>query len=140
MLKVTFLGTGGSLPTTNRNPSAIAIQREGELVLFDCGEGKPNSKMDEELLRAKRYSKIKNRITFANIVLTFAFLIFMLASGASISLSNAAARWTPYVYAQIGLYLLIFGAIFYIVKFCLDLYDGFVVEHRFSLSNQTFWG
>ena len=48
MLKVTFLGTGGSLPTTNRNPSAIAIQRGGELILFDCGEG-----TQQQMMRAK---------------------------------------------------------------------------------------
>lgn len=39
MLNVTFLGTAGSLPTPERNPSAILINREGELMLFDCGEG-----------------------------------------------------------------------------------------------------
>jgi len=39
MLHITFLGTGGTLPTTNRNPSAILINREGEKMLFDCGEG-----------------------------------------------------------------------------------------------------
>jgi len=39
MLNVTFLGTAGSLPTPERNPSAIHINREGEMMLFDCGEG-----------------------------------------------------------------------------------------------------
>ena len=39
MLNVTFLGTAGSLPTPERNPSAILINREGEMMLFDCGEG-----------------------------------------------------------------------------------------------------
>jgi ribonuclease Z len=39
MLTVTFLGTAGSLPTPERNPSAIMINREGDLILFDCGEG-----------------------------------------------------------------------------------------------------
>lgn len=39
MLTVTFLGTAGSLPTPERNPSAIMINREGEMMLFDCGEG-----------------------------------------------------------------------------------------------------
>jgi ribonuclease Z len=39
MLNVTFLGTAGSLPTPERNPSAVLINREGELMLFDCGEG-----------------------------------------------------------------------------------------------------
>ncbi|MHC1611209.1 MAG: ribonuclease Z [Candidatus Methanospirareceae archaeon] len=48
MLKITFLGTGGSTPTPNRNPSAIAVNREGELMLFDCGEG-----TQRQMMRAK---------------------------------------------------------------------------------------
>jgi ribonuclease Z len=39
MLNVIFLGTAGSLPTPERNPSAVLINREGALTLFDCGEG-----------------------------------------------------------------------------------------------------
>jgi len=38
-LQITFLGTGGSIPTPKRGLSAIAIQRKAELLLFDCGEG-----------------------------------------------------------------------------------------------------
>ena len=39
MLSVTFLGTGAACPTVERNVAALAIQREGETLLFDCGEG-----------------------------------------------------------------------------------------------------
>jgi ribonuclease Z len=39
MLSVTFLGTGASIPTIDRNVAALAVQREGETILFDCGEG-----------------------------------------------------------------------------------------------------
>jgi ribonuclease Z len=39
MLTLTFLGTGAACPTVDRNVSALALQREGELLLFDCGEG-----------------------------------------------------------------------------------------------------
>jgi len=39
MLKITFLGTGAALPSRGRSPSAIMVSREGELLLFDCGEG-----------------------------------------------------------------------------------------------------
>jgi ribonuclease Z len=38
-LHVTFLGTGGAVPTTRRNTSAVFLRREGERLLFDCGEG-----------------------------------------------------------------------------------------------------
>jgi ribonuclease Z len=39
MIRVTFLGTSASRPTVARNVSSVAIHREGELLLFDCGEG-----------------------------------------------------------------------------------------------------
>ncbi len=39
MLTVTFLGTAAACPTVERNVSALAVQREGETFLFDCGEG-----------------------------------------------------------------------------------------------------
>ncbi|MFC7164701.1 ribonuclease Z [Halospeciosus flavus] len=38
-MDVTFLGTSGAVPTTQRNPSAILLRREGERFLFDVGEG-----------------------------------------------------------------------------------------------------
>jgi len=50
MLRVTFLGTGGSLPTAHRNPSAILVNRKGELMLFDCGEG-----TQQQMMRAKTW-------------------------------------------------------------------------------------
>jgi ribonuclease Z len=39
MLRVTFLGTSSARPTVSRNTSALMVQREGDLYLFDCGEG-----------------------------------------------------------------------------------------------------
>jgi ribonuclease Z len=38
-MRLTFLGTAGSWPTKERSASAIALDTERELVLFDCGEG-----------------------------------------------------------------------------------------------------
>jgi ribonuclease Z len=39
MLSLTLLGTGAACPTVDRNVAALAIHREGEMLLFDCGEG-----------------------------------------------------------------------------------------------------
>jgi ribonuclease Z len=39
MLSLTFLGTGASTPTVERNVAGLSLQREGEMILFDCGEG-----------------------------------------------------------------------------------------------------
>ena len=39
MLSVTFLGTSAARPTVERGVSSLAVTREGETLLFDCGEG-----------------------------------------------------------------------------------------------------
>jgi len=39
MLTVTFLGTAAACPTVERNVASLAVMREGEMFLFDCGEG-----------------------------------------------------------------------------------------------------
>lgn len=38
-MQVVFLGTSGSIPTPERALPAIAVVRQGEIILFDCGEG-----------------------------------------------------------------------------------------------------
>ena len=38
-MRVTFLGTSGAIPTTQRNTSSIFCNRDGDYLLFDCGEG-----------------------------------------------------------------------------------------------------
>ena len=38
-LTVTFLGTSAAVPTRERGLPGIALKREGEVVLMDCGEG-----------------------------------------------------------------------------------------------------
>jgi len=38
-LSLTLLGTSASRPTIERNVASVALVREGETMLFDCGEG-----------------------------------------------------------------------------------------------------
>ena len=38
-LTIRLLGTSASRPTVERNVSSLAIVREGETLMFDCGEG-----------------------------------------------------------------------------------------------------
>lgn len=39
MFEITFLGTSCAVPTVQRNLSSIAVRREGDVFLLDCGEG-----------------------------------------------------------------------------------------------------
>ncbi len=45
MIRLTFLGTAAARPTVGRNVSSLAVQREGDLYLFDCGEGSQRQMM-----------------------------------------------------------------------------------------------
>jgi ribonuclease Z len=39
MIRLTFLGTAASRPTVGRNVSGLCVQRDGDVMLWDCGEG-----------------------------------------------------------------------------------------------------
>ena len=45
MLSITFLGTAAATPTIDRNVAGMAVQRKGETLLFDCGEGNQRQMM-----------------------------------------------------------------------------------------------
>ncbi|HEX6748015.1 MAG TPA: MBL fold metallo-hydrolase, partial [Longimicrobium sp.] len=36
---MTFLGTAAARPTVGRNVTSLLVQREGDVMMFDCGEG-----------------------------------------------------------------------------------------------------
>lgn len=42
-LEVVFLGTSSATPTKNRSLPSLAIRREGQVILMDCGEGAQGS-------------------------------------------------------------------------------------------------
>jgi len=48
-LAVTFLGTSAAAPTADRGLPSVAIKREGEIVLMDCGEGVQRRVLSESL-------------------------------------------------------------------------------------------
>jgi STE24 endopeptidase len=96
--------------------------------------------MKETLRRAKQYSKRKTQLTITQLLLTAIFLITMLLSGASVFLRNLVAGWSQNFYLQAALYLALFSGIYYSLFVGLDFYGGFLLEHKFSLSNQTLLG
>jgi len=48
-LVVTFLGTSAAAPTAKRGLPAVAVKREGEVILMDCGEGVQKRVLSESL-------------------------------------------------------------------------------------------
>ncbi|MBS3067554.1 ribonuclease Z [Candidatus Micrarchaeota archaeon] len=48
-LQITFLGTSGGVPTPKRGMPSIAIKWNGEIYLFDCGEGTQRAMMQSKV-------------------------------------------------------------------------------------------
>lgn len=45
MFEITFLGTASAMPTPERGLSSIAVRRDGDVFLLDCGEGSQRQMM-----------------------------------------------------------------------------------------------
>jgi ribonuclease Z len=52
-MRIVFLGTASSKPTTERNVSSIALHYRGDIILFDCGEG-----TQRQMVRKVKQSRI----------------------------------------------------------------------------------
>jgi STE24 endopeptidase len=64
----------------------------------------------------------------------------MLFGGGSVQLADMVEGWNGNFYLQLALYLMVFGGIYYLLFVGLDFYGGFVLEHKFGLSNQKSGG
>ncbi|MHC4706235.1 MAG: hypothetical protein ACYS8I_03995, partial [Planctomycetota bacterium] len=96
--------------------------------------------MEEVTTKAKQYSRSKTRLTVVQLVMTLLFLLIILFCGASLALKELVEGWSRNYYVQLGLYLFLFGAIYEVLFIWLEFYGGFLLEHMYLLSNQTFLG
>jgi STE24 endopeptidase len=87
---------------------------------------------------AKRYHQIKNRLFFVSLLFNIALLLFLGLSGLSVYLKNQILLFNQHFLAVNAIYAVAFCVFFTILGFPLNFYEGFVLEHRFNLSNQSF--
>ncbi len=93
--------------------------------------------MEEASTQAKEYSRQRIRLAVYQLLLTLAFLIVMLFSGASVLLRDLVVHWGQNFYIQAGIYLVLFSVVYYLLFVGLDFYGGYLLEHKFLLSTQT---
>jgi len=85
----------------------------------------------------KDYWRIKYTLFGIDIVITILVLSFLLISGFSKQIASWSASLTNNPYVSIFFYLVVFGAIFFVVKLPFSFYESFTLEHKFNLSNLT---
>ncbi|MBN1533787.1 MAG: M48 family metallopeptidase [Spirochaetes bacterium] len=84
----------------------------------------------------KRYARIRLAVSLAGMALDLAVLLVFAFSGLSRLLAGGIAVLVPHVYLQFFILIALMGAAAGAAGFPLDLYGGFIVEHRFGLSHQ----
>ena len=85
----------------------------------------------------KQYNRIKIILSVISIVTAIGFLIAVLFTGFSLRLEKWIGTFTSHVYMAFLLFGLILGAVETAITLPLTFYGGYVVEHRFGLSNQS---
>lgn len=87
---------------------------------------------------SREYNRIKNILFFSGFVFDIVLLLVFYFSQTSMQLKLMAAEINPQFHVTNALYIVGFSVLMYIVHFPLSVYSGFILEHRFSLSNQSF--
>jgi STE24 endopeptidase len=87
--------------------------------------------------QAKRYNKIKLAVSLFETILSFAVILFVLIAGYSTRLETFSFSFTSSPYIALLIFAAALGFITGIISFPLGFYSGFILEHKYQLSNQT---
>lgn len=86
---------------------------------------------------AKRYNKIKIRISIIDMILSTAFISVLAFSGIARIIVQYIEPYSGDPYFSFLLFLAVVGVISSVMNFPLDFYSGYLLEHRFNLSTQN---
>lgn len=86
---------------------------------------------------AKKYHKIKLRIALAGIIIDLVFWTVLIISGGASAIAAYAYHYSNQPLIQFYYFTICIGIISFAIHLPLSFYSGYIVEHQFSLSNQS---
>lgn len=89
--------------------------------------------------KSKKYNNIKLGIGISKGILTFILLLFFVLLGYSLGLENGIRNYLENDYLVLLVYMFIIGIAGSIIFFPINYYADFYLEHKYDLSNQTFF-
>lgn len=135
------------LPVTFAQPALTQTQTEQELELSTLADSTQEAsaqtietqpEKEERLQQAIKYQRAKNVHYFADQGYTLLFLFLFLFLGISAFLRRQIEKITRKRFWVVAFYTLLFLVIVFAVDFPSSYY-GFSLEHKFELSNQSFF-
>ncbi|MEW6060514.1 MAG: M48 family metallopeptidase [Bacteroidota bacterium] len=86
----------------------------------------------------KRYNTLKLAVSLVATAVSFALLLVLLAGGYTLLFERWALSCSDNLYVALLIFAALIGGIDALITFPLSWYSGFILEHRYHLSNQTF--
>ncbi len=90
--------------------------------------------------RARHYARIQRRFMLVDFILGTLYLLAWLRFGWSMDLKNFLLSWTTNEWILVAGFGFVFAAIISLLTLPISYYTGFVLPHRFELSNQNLKG
>ncbi len=108
------------------------------MKIFRAAETGPNS-ASAPSSQAKEYNRIKLALSLAGTVLSFAVTLVIVISGMSVHIEAFVYSYTHLPYLALLMFAALLGTVSGMISFPLTFYSGFILEHRYNLSNQNFF-
>ncbi|HTY38066.1 MAG TPA: M48 family metallopeptidase [Bacteroidota bacterium] len=89
---------------------------------------------------ARRYAKVKLRLSLVSTALYFVLSLVLLAAGVTRYVEGFVRAYVGNDYAALFGFAAILGLVEMVLSLPLTYYSGFHLEHKYKLSNQTFRG
>jgi STE24 endopeptidase len=86
---------------------------------------------------AKEYARIRRRMWLVGMVWNGVYAVVWLAFGWTLSLKNILLNYTGNIWLIVAGFIIIYGGIDSLLSLPRSYYSGFVLPHRYGMSNQT---
>ncbi len=93
---------------------------------------------ESRVSKAKEYARLKRILFFVTAGIGLAVLLIMLFTGLSLGLRQLVESWTSNQWLAVPLYMAIFGGVYAVLTFPLDIYAGYYLPRKYALLHMNF--
>jgi STE24 endopeptidase len=94
----------------------------------------------ERQKRAKQYDRLKRRLMVVDLFISGVYILAWLFLGWSNDLTDWLTQYATNNWILVFLFVAIFGGILFVIDLPMSYYQGYVLPHRYELSNQNIPG
>jgi STE24 endopeptidase len=94
----------------------------------------------ERQKQAKEYARLSRRLLLADMAFTGVYALAWLVFGWSVALRQALSGIISNDWLLVISYAVVFGGVYFVLDLPLSYYEGFILPHRYGMSNQTMSG